>query len=135
MLWYHENKWIQSCHPTKNQTAINAKVQSIVIAQEGFDANLLMNQKGTVFLLQKQHKNINTTISLTTVTPNFLLQFDKERNKKLQFPFKYYQIAPSHLRIGSTTLYFCPQKPCNHTTTRLFFTYIHKVTFLRQYIR
>jgi hypothetical protein len=63
----------------KNQSTIELSLQSITIENEGFDANLLMTQKETAFLLEKKHSYNITTINLTQVTPYVILQFDENK--------------------------------------------------------
>lgn len=63
----------------KNQTTITVKAQYFLIKQEGFDANLLMNQKERIFLLKKSHKSCITTINLTQLTPYLILQFNLDK--------------------------------------------------------
>ena len=92
----------------KNQSTIELKAQYHVFQQNGFDANKLMNQKETAFLLEKKHASTITTINLTLVTPYVILQFNKNKEftgatfslNTVQSPFEikaeadYFLLAP-----------------------------------------
>jgi len=63
----------------KNQSTIELSLLSISIENEGFDANLLLNQKHKHFLLEKNHDAITTTINLSKLTPYVVLQFNENK--------------------------------------------------------
>lgn len=91
----------------KNQDKITLNAKYCVLEQQGFDANLLMGQKETAFLLEKKHESIITTINLTRVTPYAILQFSENKEftgatfslNTLQSPFEIKAMATLFLLL------------------------------------
>lgn len=92
----------------KNQNTITLDAQQLVLEQECFDANLLMTQKETAFLLEKKHESIITTIHLTRVTPYVILQFNENKEftgatfslNTVQSPFEIKAMAAHFLLLA-----------------------------------